>query len=39
MEQPTIRFFMLTWLKARAISTELESVDGPEALARPTVKK
>jgi hypothetical protein len=39
MEQPTvIRFFMLERLKARAIHTELEPADDPEAFALPTVK-
>jgi hypothetical protein len=34
-----IHFFVVKELRARAIHTELESVYGPEALARPTVKK
>jgi transposase len=40
MEQRVVIFlFTLKELKARAIQTELELVYGPEALARPTVKK
>jgi hypothetical protein len=40
MEQRTvIHFFALKWLKVRAIHTELESVDGPEALTLLTMKK
>jgi transposase len=40
MEQrAVIPFFTLKGLKARAIHTTFESVYGPEALARPTVKK
>jgi hypothetical protein len=34
-----IRFFTLKGLKARAIHIELESVNGQEAFALPTVKK
>jgi hypothetical protein len=37
-EQVMIRFFMLKGLKARALHTELESMDGVEALALPTAK-
>jgi hypothetical protein len=40
MEQRVvIRFFTLKRVKARAIRTELESVDGPETFARLIVKK
>jgi hypothetical protein len=40
MEQrAVIRFFTLKGLKAKEIRTELESVNGREALARSTVKK
>jgi hypothetical protein len=39
MEQrAVIRFFMLTWLKAREFHTEFELVYGPEAFALPIVK-
>jgi hypothetical protein len=37
--QAVIRFFTLRWLKVRAIHTELESLYGPEVLARLKVEK
>jgi hypothetical protein len=38
-EQSMICFFKLKWMKAKNIDIALKLVNGPEAIARPTVKK